>query len=119
MSGTPRLALPFLSAGQAQKEFFHNEALQTLDMLVAAAVEEAPRAAPPATPAVGATYIVADSPTGEWAGKPLNLAAYTIGGWGFSTWSSPHCRRSMLSSPMSRASASCTTRMAGSPNFGT
>ena len=36
MSGTPRLDLPFLSAGQAQKEFTHNEALQTLDLIVAA-----------------------------------------------------------------------------------
>ena len=46
MSGTPRLALPFLSPGQAQKEFTHNEALQTLDFLIAGAVEEAPRPAP-------------------------------------------------------------------------
>ena len=83
MSSTPRLALPFLSAGQAQKEFFHNEALQTLDMLVAGAVEEPPRAAPPASPAVGAAYIVAASPTGAWGGKALNLAAYTTGGWRF------------------------------------
>jgi len=26
---------------------------------------------------------VATSPTGAWAGKPLNLAAYTAGGWRF------------------------------------
>ena len=36
MSNTPRLRVPFLSPGQAQKEFFHNEALQTFDILVAA-----------------------------------------------------------------------------------
>jgi len=83
MSATPRLALPFLSAGQAQKEFFHNEALQTLDMLVAPAVEEPPRAGPPASPLVGVAYIVAASPTGAWAGKALSLAAYTSGGWRF------------------------------------
>ncbi len=40
MAATPRLALPFLTAGQAQKEFYHNEALQTLDMVAAAAVED-------------------------------------------------------------------------------
>ena len=83
MSGTPRLALPFLSPGQAQKEFFHNEALQTLDILVAAAVEEPPRAAPPATPSPGAAYIVDATPTGIWTGRALNLAAYTSGGWRF------------------------------------
>jgi hypothetical protein len=83
MSGTPRLALPFLSAGQAQKEFFHNEALQTLDILVAAVVEEGPRAAPPSSPALGACYIVGASPTGAWAGKSQFVAAFTAGGWRF------------------------------------
>ena len=31
MDGTPRWALPFLFAGQAQKEMFHNEALVRID----------------------------------------------------------------------------------------
>jgi hypothetical protein len=74
-----------LSAGQAQKEFLHNEALQTLDILVAAAVEEGPRADPPALPAVGASYLVGTSPTGVWAGKSQSVAAYTSGGWRFVT----------------------------------
>jgi hypothetical protein len=81
MSGTPRLALPFLSPGQAQKEFTHNEALQTLDFLIAGAVEEAPRPDPPATPTVGACYIVGDSATGAWAGKSQAVAGYSTGGW--------------------------------------
>ena len=34
MDGTPRWALPFLFAGQAQKEMFHNEALVRIDALV-------------------------------------------------------------------------------------
>lgn len=83
MSGTPRLALPFLSPGQAQKEFTHNEALQTLDFLIAGAVEEAPRPDPPATPTVGACYIVGDSATGAWAGKSQAVAGYSTGGWRF------------------------------------
>lgn len=81
MSGTARIGLPFLSAGQAQKEVTHNAALQTLDSLVAGAVEEPPRADPPATPAFGACYIVGTSPTGEWAGKPQYIAAFTSAGW--------------------------------------
>ena len=83
MSGTPRLALPFLSPGQAQKEFTHNEALQALDFLVAGAVEEPPRPDPPATPTVGACYIVGDSPTGAWTGKSQAVAGYSTGGWRF------------------------------------
>jgi hypothetical protein len=83
MSGTPRLGLPFLSAGQAQKEFTHNEALQTLDISVAPAVEQAPLQDPPASPALGSCYIVGDSPTGAWVAKSQNIAGFTTGGWRF------------------------------------
>lgn len=83
MSGTPRLGLPFLSAGQAQKEFAHNEALQTLDLAVAPAVEQAALQDPPASPTLGSCYIVGDSPTGAWVGKSQNLAGFTSGGWRF------------------------------------
>ena len=72
-----------LSVGQAQKEFTHNEALQALDLIVAAAVEEAPRSSPPASPVAGACYIVGSSPSGAWAGKPQCIAGYTSGGWRF------------------------------------
>ena len=83
MSATPRLALPFLVPGQAQKELYHNESLQLLDVLVAAAVEGLPTATPPAVPVAGRCYIVAASPTGDWAGQAQKLAAYTSGGWRF------------------------------------
>jgi hypothetical protein len=83
MTATPRLALPFLSAGQAQKEFTHNEALQTLDMIVGGAVEDGPLVTPPASPAIGDAYIVDLTPTGDWAGHPASVAAYTSGGWRF------------------------------------
>nr|NUR37089.1 DUF2793 domain-containing protein [Sphingomonas sp.] len=82
MSGTPRLSLPFLNPGQAQKEFFVNESLQTLDVLVAGAVDET-RSTPPATPAPGAAYIVGTSPAGEWAERSQCIAAFTDGGWRF------------------------------------
>lgn len=85
MSGTARFDLPFLSAGQAQKETTHNEALQSLDLLVAPAVEEEALADPPASPAIGNCYIVGSTPTGDWAGKPQSVAGYTSGGWRFIT----------------------------------
>jgi Protein of unknown function (DUF2793) len=83
MSATPRLALPFLIPGQAQKELFHNEALQSLDILVAAAVEAMPTATPPASPVIGNCYIIAGGPTGAWSGHAQQLAGYTSGGWRF------------------------------------
>ena len=83
MSGSARLNMPFLSAGQAQKELYHNEALQTLDLITAAAAEEGPRSDPPAAPVLGSCYLVGSSPTGEWAGKSGCLAGYTSGGWRF------------------------------------
>jgi hypothetical protein len=54
-------------------------------MVVAAAVEEPPRASPPSSPAVGVSYIVSSAPTGAWAGKSQCLAGYTSGGWRFVT----------------------------------
>jgi hypothetical protein len=83
MSTTPRLSLPLLSAGQAQKELFHNESLQSLDVIAAPAVEELPRQTPPAAPALGDSYIVDDSPTDVWAGMSHCVAAWTSGGWRF------------------------------------
>jgi hypothetical protein len=62
---------------------FHNEALQVLDVLVAAAVEGLPLADPPVSPAIGNCYIVAASPSGAWSGHAQKLAAYTAGGWRF------------------------------------
>lgn len=70
-------------AGQSQKELFHNEALQRLDTIVAAAVEEAPRNDPPATPLSGQCFIVGTAPTGEWAGHASALAAFSEAGWRF------------------------------------
>ncbi|MBA3512411.1 DUF2793 domain-containing protein [Sphingomonas sp.] len=83
MSATPRLDLPFIVPGQAQKELYHNEALQVLDAVVSAAVEGTPLATPPASPSVGSCYIVGSSPTGSWSGQAGKLAAYTSGGWRF------------------------------------
>jgi Protein of unknown function (DUF2793) len=83
MNSTARLGFPLLAVGQAQKEVAHNEAIQSLDALVAAAVEEPPLNVPPAAAVVGTSYIVGESPTAEWAGKAHCLATFTSGGWRF------------------------------------
>lgn len=83
MDVTERLSLPLLSPGQAQKELFHNEALQLLDSLVAPAVEEGPTNDPPASPVIGLCYLIGEAPTGEWIDYKNYLAAYTSAGWRF------------------------------------
>lgn len=83
MGATARFGFPLLAAGQAQKELVHNETVQGLDIVAAAAVEEPPRTSPPASPTVGATFIVGPAATGVWASHDQSLAAYTEGGWRF------------------------------------
>jgi hypothetical protein len=81
MQTTPRLGLWTVVPGQAQKETSVNEGLHLLDAIVGGAVEAPPVSDPPATPAVGASYIVAAQATGEWSGRDGALAAFTPGGW--------------------------------------
>ena len=83
MDNTPRFALPYLTPGQAQKEFFHNEALQRVDFLLCPVVEEPPRQAPPASPAIGQAYVVDTGATGAWAGHDGEIAGYGEGCWRF------------------------------------
>jgi hypothetical protein len=83
MDQSARFALPLLAPGQAQKEWYHNEGLQRIDMLLCPAVEGPVLASPPANPAAGACYLVGSAATGAWAGQDGAIAAYTDGGWRF------------------------------------
>ena len=80
---TPRLRLPFILPGQAQKEVFHNEALTILDIGLHAAVEEAGVEVPPATPSEGQCWALGAVPAGAWTGKAHQLAMWTEAGWRF------------------------------------
>lgn len=82
-NATDRFQLPYILPGQAQKEFFHNEALVLLDAALHCAVETAPAAAAPAAPSPGQSWIVGDAATGAWAGKDGQIASFTQGGWRF------------------------------------
>src|SRR5690606_18685268 len=79
---TARFGLPLLFAGQAQKEFYVNEAHALTDALLHAACE-GEGAAPPASPAAGETWLVAAGATGDWAGQDDALAAFQSGSWLF------------------------------------
>ncbi|MDB6183051.1 DUF2793 domain-containing protein [Paracoccus fistulariae] len=78
---TAHLALPFLMAAQAQKHVTHNEALRMLDAMVQLSIVTRALAAPPASPAEGARYIVAPSATGVWSGWDGNVACWLDGAW--------------------------------------
>jgi hypothetical protein len=82
---TPRLALPLLQSGQAQKEVFHNEALTLLDLAVQAAVKAVGIDTPPDDVNLGECWIVGTNPTGGWMGHAGEIAGWTGGGWRFVT----------------------------------
>ncbi|WP_163269217.1 DUF2793 domain-containing protein [Chelativorans alearense] len=78
---TARLKLPYIMPSQAQKHVTHNEAIRLIDALVQPGVKDRDLAAPPAEPAEGDQYIVAQGAAGEWAGKEDHLAAFMDGAW--------------------------------------
>jgi hypothetical protein len=81
MDQSARFALPFLAPGQMQKETFHNEALQAIDMLLCPIVEGLPVQLPPISAAIGSCYLVGADADGAWLGQDGALACMTDGGW--------------------------------------
>ena len=83
MTDTPRLSLPLLAAGQAQKHVTHNDALIRLDGLIHLTVDSRTLAAPPASPTVLSAYIVPAGGSGAFAGRTNQVALFEDGGWTF------------------------------------
>lgn len=81
-STTGRFALPFLFAGQAQKEFFVNEALARVDTLLHPVVA-GETDTPPQNPADGDLWLVAAGAQGDWTGHDGDMASYQAGEWTF------------------------------------
>lgn len=81
-STTARFALPMLFAGQAQKEFFVNEAHALTDILLHACVEGL-SSVPPTGPVEGECWIVGEGAGGPWSGHDGALAGYQAGNWLF------------------------------------
>jgi hypothetical protein len=83
MTATPRLTLPLLAAGQAQKHVTHNDALTRLDALIHLMVISRSQATPPASPTDLSAYLVPAGATGVFSGRTDQLALYEDAGWTF------------------------------------
>ena len=79
---TPAIGLPLLIAGQAQKEFFVNQALCSLDALSMRAVK-ASRPAPPSTAVEGDCFRVTSPAALAWVGREDHIAVLIAGAWHF------------------------------------
>lgn len=83
MTATPRLSLPLIAAGQAQKHVTHNDALTRLDALIHLVVVSRSQTVPPASPSETSAYLVPPGGSGVFAGRTDQLALYEDGGWSF------------------------------------
>jgi hypothetical protein len=82
VSASPRHQLPFLFAGQAQKELTVNEAHARIDTLLHPAIEGLADD-PPGSPVDGECWLVDAAPTGAWLGHAGELACYEAANWIF------------------------------------
>lgn len=81
-STTPKLSLPLLFVGQAQKEPFINHALTMIDALMHGSVTDA-LASPPSDPFEGEAFRVLAAASGEWSNQEDNIALRVGGSWEF------------------------------------
>ncbi len=83
MDWSPKLDLPYILSGQAQKHVTHNEAISLIDCLVQMTVKSADTATQPEHVSEGDMYILPDQMTGsKWEHmSPASLAVYTGGAW--------------------------------------
>lgn len=83
-SATPRFGIPYLFTGQAQKEFFYNEAQTVLDAILQLSVVDVADTPPP-TATVGECWIIGSTAQGDWANHANEIAVCVTDGWKFIT----------------------------------
>ena len=81
-STTLRFALPLLFSGQAQKEFYLNQALSVIDTVLQGGVSTS-LFAPPSAANEGEAFRVLSPATGVWAQREDQLAIWIGGAWHF------------------------------------
>jgi len=77
---TETFALPLLFAGQAQKEFYINQALLLIDTLLQGCVDDS-LTTPPASASDGETYRIETGATGHWQGRDGTIAISVGQSW--------------------------------------
>ena len=87
-TATAKFGLPYLFAGQSQKEFTVNEAHARMDVLLHPVVEGFTNSPPP-VPRNGEAWIVSSEALAEWAGREDAIAAFSDGRWLFIEPSQP------------------------------
>ena len=71
-----------MPAGQAQKEFYLNGALSSLDLLAHTSVSGVSDT-PPASPVEGEAWLVSANAQGDWVGYVDKIAQFSSGAWKF------------------------------------
>ncbi|MFD0916469.1 DUF2793 domain-containing protein [Pseudahrensia aquimaris] len=80
MEHTPKLALPYILAAQAQKHVTHNEALRRLDQIIHLSLRTlTPASTATSSPEEGDAYLVATNADGVWTDHPGDIATYHEG----------------------------------------
>lgn len=77
-----RFGLPFLFPGQVQREFYVNESLARIDMLLHPAIE-GEVSTPPSAPLAGQIYLVSSGSDPAWSDKEGHLACWDGQQWSF------------------------------------
>lgn len=87
VEGTIRLEVAFSNVANVQIVIDPSMqvALQRLTRLPWIPIISMATAAPPASPAIGATYLVPTGATGSWSGHAGKIAEYTVAGWALLT----------------------------------
>jgi Protein of unknown function (DUF2793) len=84
MSDTPRLSLPLVAAGQAQKHITVNEGLMRLDAIAQLTVESAAITTPPDPATIeGKCHIIPAGASGAWANRTGEIAVARDGAYVF------------------------------------
>jgi hypothetical protein len=83
MAKTANIGLPLISPSQAQKHVTVNDALSRLDAFTQLRVLSSTLTTPPGAVEDGASYLVPDMASGEWAGQGGRIAVRSNGGWVF------------------------------------
>lgn len=77
MAETPNVKITLIEQSQAQKEVTINEGFTLIDSILNNGAKDKDLATPPVSPLEGDAYIVATSPTGDWAGKAGQIAFFS------------------------------------------